>query len=227
MAKAGVPRLVMERTWWREGYRCVAGVDEAGRGALFGPVVAAAVVFPMDWDVDQICGLADSKLLAPERREEIHQLIVAQAEDIGFGVVDAAVVDRAGIVPATLMAMSKALADLSVRPGMVIVDGVGPLPAGYRACAFIRADMHCASVAAASVIAKVRRDKMVCELAKEFPQYGLERNKGYGTREHQEALALYGPTPLHRRSFASVVCSPEKALLRRKGCFLAGVDESV
>mgnify|MGYP005840488389 CR=1 FL=1 len=197
----------MEKTWWREGYRRIAGVDEAGRGALFGPVVAAAVVLPPDWDQGKAPGLADSKLLSPEKRESLYDLIVAEADAVAVGVIAAAVIDKVGIVPATVAAMSEALGHLSVRPDMIIVDGPGPLPVGYRACAVIDGDALCGSVAAASVVAKVTRDRLVCELAVSFPEYGLEHNKGYGTEEHLRALKQFGPCRLHRRSYAPVAAA--------------------
>jgi len=204
------PGLGLETTWWREGYRYVAGVDEVGRGALFGPVVAAAVVLPPDWSLLEAPGLADSKLLSPEKRERLHELIATQADAVAVGVVAAAVIDQVGIVRATVAAMSESLGRLSVRPEMVIVDGRGPLPGGYRACAVIDGDALCGSVAAASIVAKVTRDHLVCELALLFPEYGLERNKGYGTEEHLQALKHIGPCRLHRRTFAPVAAAWEQ-----------------
>jgi len=198
---------VLETTWWREGYRRIAGVDEAGRGALFGPVVAAGVVLPVDWSIEQAPGLADSKLLTPDRRESLYHVVVAEARAWAVGVASAAVVDEIGIVRATLRAMSEALAGLGCPIDMVVVDGLGPPPAGRRACTLIDADRHCASVAAASIVAKVTRDRMICELAHRFPAYGLERNKGYSTPEHLNALASLGPSPLHRRTFAPVAAA--------------------
>jgi len=182
----------------------VAGVDEVGRGSLFGPVVAAAVVLSPDWDPARAPGLADSKLLTPAKRDRVFQLILAEAESVAVGVMPADAIDARGILPATVAAMSMALGRLSVPPDMVIVDGTGPLPGGYRACALIDGDALCASVAAASVVAKVSRDALVCELAKLYPGYGLEHNKGYGTEEHRAALERLGPSPLHRRSYAPV-----------------------
>ncbi len=202
-----LPDLTLEATWWCEGYRRIAGVDEVGRGALFGPVVAAAVVLPPDWDPSLAPGLTDSKLLAPQRRQELHDIIVARAVAVSVGLASSEVIDEIGIVPANLRAMSEALSGLDPAPDVVIVDGIGPLPKGYRGCALIGGDARCLSVSAASVVAKVTRDRLVCELAREFPQYDLDGNKGYGTPSHREALARLGPTRLHRYSFSPVAAA--------------------
>jgi ribonuclease HII len=194
---------VIERTWWCEGYTRIAGVDEAGRGALFGPVVAAAVVFRPGWDPSRTPGIRDSKLLSAGRREELFAAIVSEAADVAAGFASASVIDEMGIVAATVKAMSDALAGLRSSPDLAIVDGIGPLPPGRPGCAAIDADALCLSVAAASIIAKVTRDHMIIALAAAFPGYLLERNLGYGTMEHLGALARLGPTPLHRRSFAA------------------------
>lgn len=198
------PDLICECTWWREGYRRVAGVDEAGRGALFGPLVAAAVILPPDVDLGRLPGLADSKLLPPHVREVLYDHILAEAEAVGVGVVSAAVVDGAGLQKANVRAMTRALEALPATPEVVLVDGLGPCPPGYRTCALIDGDALCASVSAASIVAKVVRDRLVCELATIFPGYSLESNKGYSTVEHLAALERLGPTRLHRRSFAPV-----------------------
>ena len=203
------PDLTLEATWWLEGYRLVAGVDEVGRGALFGPVVAAAVVLPSGWQASAIPGLCDSKLATPAKREELYDSIVAAAQELCVGIVSAAEIDALGISRATLKAMQLALDGLAEPAEMVIVDGIGPLPQGYRVCAAIDADALCSTVAAASIVAKVRRDRLVCELARDYPGYRLEENKGYATPEHLEALRLLGPTPLHRRSFAPVLASTD------------------
>lgn len=198
------PNLALEATWWREGYRRVAGVDEVGRGALFGPVVAAAVMLPPDFDLEQLPHLADSKLLSPQVRESLLDPIAALALSIGVAAISGPDIDRLGIQRANLMAMQRALESLSPAPDVVVVDGTGLNPSGYRACGMAHADRLCASVSAASIVAKVLRDRLVTELASVFPGYGLERHKGYGTPEHRLALETLGPTPLHRRSFAPV-----------------------
>lgn len=195
---------MLEATWWCEGYRRVAGVDEVGRGALFGPVVAAAVILPVGWTLDRIPGLRDSKLASLRQREALYECIMAGVVAAAVGVCPAAVIDEIGIAPATLRAMVDALAGLGAPADMVILDGIGPLPKGQRGCALIDADALCASTSAASIVAKVSRDRLIRSLARSFPGYGLEENVGYSTAEHKAALAALGPTPLHRRSFAPV-----------------------
>ncbi|MGI6208993.1 MAG: ribonuclease HII [Anaerolineae bacterium] len=185
----------------------MAGLDEAGRGALFGPLVAAAVVLPPDLDLSRLPKLADSKLLSPRAREALHRQILAEAAAVGVGIVSAELVDRLGIQKANVMAMARALEALSSAPELVLVDGLGPCPPGYRSCAVIDGDSLCASVSAASVVAKVTRDRLVCELATVFPGYALESNKGYSTAEHLAALRRLGPTRLHRRSFEPVAAA--------------------
>lgn len=188
---------------WRAGAVRVAGVDEAGRGPLAGPVVAAAVVVA---PARRIRGLADSKLLTPERREELFQIVLAQAVAVGVGVVDHVTIDRVNILEATRLAMGEALARLGVTPDLVITDYVhGPLPS--LACPrrnLVDGDARCASVAAASIVAKVTRDRMMVEADKQFPEYGFARHKGYATADHLAALDRFGPCPLHRRSFSGV-----------------------
>jgi ribonuclease HII len=186
---------------WRAGVTRVAGIDEAGRGPLAGPVVAAAVVLAHD---RRIRGLADSKLLAPAEREGLFHLIQERAVAVGVGIVDHATIDRINILQATLRAMAEALARLAVTPELVITDFV-TLPA--LACPqrnLVAGDRRCASVAAASIVAKVTRDRIMLEVDRQFPGYGFARHKGYATPEHLAALDLYGPCPIHRRTFAGV-----------------------
>ncbi|MHB0876117.1 MAG: ribonuclease HII [Anaerolineae bacterium] len=195
---------MLEATWWCEGYRRVAGVDEVGRGALFGPVVAAAVVLPAGWALERIPGLRDSKLASRPQRERLYECVLAEAVSVAVGVCSAAIIDEIGIAPATLRAMGDALSGLASPAEMVIVDGLGPLPRGYHGCALVDADALCASTSAASIVAKVTRDRLVRSLAPSFPGYCLEANVGYGTAAHLVALATLGPSPLHRRTFAPV-----------------------
>ena len=186
---------------WREGVGRVAGVDEAGRGPLAGPVVAAAVIIAPD---RRIAGLADSKLLPPERREELHVLIHERALAVGVGIVDHDTIDRVNILQATRAAMREALATLVVAPELVITDFVAlaGLPCPQRN--LVDGDRRCASVAAASIVAKVTRDRLMRELDARFPAYGFARHKGYATPEHLAALDRWGPCPIHRRSFSGV-----------------------
>lgn len=185
---------------WRTGLTRVAGVDEAGRGPLAGPVVAAAVVIAPD---RRVRGLADSKVLPPERREVLYALIQDQAVAVGVGIVDHLTIDRINILEATRLAMGQALAALAVVPELIITDFVS-----LRACPcpqrnLVDGDARCASVAAASIVAKVTRDRLMRELDAEFPAYGFARHKGYATAEHIAAIDRHGLCPLHRRSFVS------------------------
>jgi ribonuclease HII len=186
---------------WKTGVARVAGIDEAGRGPLAGPVVAAAVIIAPD---RRIKGLADSKLLPPERREELFHVIQERALAVGVGVVDHETIDRINILQATRQAMAGALSALAVTPELVITDFVvlAGLPCPQRN--LVAGDRRCASVAAASIIAKVTRDRMMVAVDAQFPEYGFARHKGYATPEHLAALDRHGPCPIHRRSFSGV-----------------------
>ena len=186
---------------WRAGLARVAGLDEAGRGPLAGPVVAAAVILTPDRRVKKLC---DSKLLTPQRREELFGQITLRAVAVGVGIVDHETIDRVNILEATRMAMVEALRGLGVEPDLVITDFV-KLPG--LACPqrnLVDGDQRCATVAAASIIAKVTRDRLMVEADKQFPEYGFARHKGYATADHLAALDRHGPCPLHRRTFAGV-----------------------
>lgn len=178
-------------------------MDEVGRGALFGPVFAAAVVLPQP-QLARLAraGLTDSKALTPRRRAELVPLITACAVAWAFGQASAAEIDRWGIRPATERAMRRALQRLPEPPALLLVDGVLPLR-GWSGPqrTLVRGDSHCLAIAAASVLAKEARDALLRRLAPRFPGYGLERHAGYATAAHREALRRFGPTPLHRRSF--------------------------
>jgi ribonuclease HII len=187
-----------ERRLFRAGFARVAGVDEAGRGPLAGPVVAAAVVL----DPKRIPrGLADSKQLLPAEREALYEKICASAE-IAFAFGSVTAIDRINILQATLVAMRRAVLALAVRPDAVIVDG-NVLPPGLpcEARAVVDGDAHCKSVAAASIVAKVVRDRLMSRCDEAFSGYGLASHKGYSTKAHQQALTSLGPCRLHRRSF--------------------------
>ncbi|HEU5322373.1 MAG TPA: ribonuclease HII [Methylomirabilota bacterium] len=186
---------------WRTGLTRVAGVDEAGRGPLAGPVVAAAVVFDPDRRVRGVC---DSKVLLPERREELFAAIQARALAVGVGVVDHETIDRVNILGATRLAMAEALAGLAVVPDLVITDFVALAGLACPQRNLVDGDARCASVAAASIVAKVTRDRLMRELDARFPEYGFARHKGYATPEHLAALDRHGPCPVHRRTFAGV-----------------------
>ncbi len=196
--RAFAGRLAFERRLWARGCRWVAGVDEAGRGPLAGPLVAAAVVLPRDACIP---GLNDSKRLTEARREALVPLIREQAVAWRVAVVDAAEIDRLNIARAAFRAMAEAVAGLAVRPDFVLVDGF-PVPGLDRPQqGVVGGDGLSNSIAAASVLAKVHRDRLMAEYAERYPGYGFEAHKGYPTAEHREALRRLGPSPIHRRSF--------------------------
>ena len=178
----------------------VAGVDEAGRGPLAGPVVAAAVVLDPDNIPD---GIADSKALDAEDRRRIYERILAVAR-VGIGVADVVRIDADNILNAALWAMAQAVARLDCAPKLVLIDGNKAPTLDFPTRTIVQGDARCLSIAAASIVAKVARDAMMTELARSFPHYGFDRHKGYGTPEHQAAIARYGVTPHHRRSFRPV-----------------------
>jgi ribonuclease HII len=186
---------------WRAGVVRVAGVDEAGRGPLAGPVVAAAVIISPD---RRIRRLTDSKLLPPERRQELFQVIQERALAIGVGVVDHETIDRLNILRATRLAMGLAVRQLAVPPDLVITDFVALPELTCPQRNLVDGDARCASVAAASIVAKVTRDRIMRDVDRQFPQYGFARHKGYATAEHLAMLQRLGPCPLHRRSFVSI-----------------------
>ena len=199
------PTLDAERDLAGPGRRFIAGLDEAGRGAWAGPVVAAAVILPLDEPdlAERLAGVCDSKLMTPQQREATLPLIYAAAVAVGVGVVAAMDIDRLGIAPATREAMLRALAQLDPRPDALLLDHVW-LPIDLPQRAFPRADQTSLSVAAASVVAKVTRDRLLTALDLEFPAYGFARHKGYGTAVHALALRQHGPCAVHRRSYAPV-----------------------
>jgi len=185
-----------------EGLAPLAGVDEAGRGPLAGPVVASAVVLPPDAGA-RIPGLRDSKRLTPAQRESLFWDILAAAEDIGVGIVDAAEIDRINIYRAAKKAMVTAVEDLSAPPRALVIDAM-ELPLDLRQVSMPRAESVSASVAAASIVAKVTRDRLMDHFHALYPLYGFCRHKGYATRMHLEMLGRHGPCPIHRRSFSPV-----------------------
>ncbi len=182
-------------------YRFVAGVDEVGRGALAGPVVAAAVILPADFDHPE---LADSKCLSAQKREELFEIITKKAISWAVARIENDIIDQIGILKASLRAMAEALQNLNPQPQLALIDGRFTTPWAGLQKAIIDGDALCRSIAAASIIAKVTRDKIMAEAAREFPQYAFERHKGYATKQHLEALKNHGPCPLHRRSFRPV-----------------------
>lgn len=205
-----MPDLHLEQAFWEEGFLRVAGVDEAGRGCLFGPVVAAAVILPMSvrglgqdrsrWPA-WLREVNDSKLLSPAKRRSLARSILQEAEAVGVGQASPEEVDRLNIHRASLEAMRRALAGLAIGPEAVLLDGFSLKEVNYPQKPVKGGDRLSVSIAAASIIAKVLRDEMMISLDRMYAGFGLAKHKGYGTPEHYRALARLGPTPCHRRSF--------------------------
>ena len=196
-----VDRTRFERLGYAKGFRRIAGLDEAGRGPLAGPVVAAAVILPHDVVFP---GLRDSKKLTVLQRERFEEAIRRRALAVGIGVVGPEVIDRINILQATIQAMVHALEELTPAPDYLLIDAVTLPDLQIPQKALIRGDDRSQSIAAASVIAKVTRDRMMLECDRLFPQYHFRSHKGYGTAEHLEALERFGPCPIHRKSFRRV-----------------------
>ena len=176
----------------------LCGVDEAGRGPLAGPVCAAAVILPQGTEIP---GLNDSKKLSEKRREELYDLIMEKA--IAFGVAFASVeeIEELNILNATYLAMSRAISLLDPVPALALIDGNRAKGVHFPNRCIVKGDAQCADIAAASILAKVTRDRYMRDLAEQYPQYGFEKHKGYGTAEHYSAIREYGPSPVHRMSF--------------------------
>ncbi len=195
----------LEKILLRQGLRLIAGVDEVGRGALFGPVVAAAVVMPPEWLLKRppaaVREIDDSKVLAPTKRAELASFLAREAPGLGVGLASAAEIDEMNILRATHLAMRRALGNLPIPPDILLVDGFPIKDVQYRQMGVPGGDRKCRSIAAASIVAKVFRDDMMVALDGLYRGYGLGRNKGYGTREHIRCLKEKGPTGLHRRTF--------------------------
>jgi ribonuclease HII len=193
--------LAFEAVARRQGYWYVAGIDEAGRGPLAGPVVAAAVMFPPGMTLP---GVMDSKQVRPDRREELLLRIHETALSVGIGQADSAAIDRHNILQATLMAMAEAVARLSPQPDFLLIDGITPLPVSVPQRTIKKGDSLSLSVAAASIVAKVTRDRVMEEYDHLYPGYGFAAHKGYGSAAHMVAIARLGPSPIHRTTFRGV-----------------------
>ncbi|MCJ7824208.1 MAG: ribonuclease HII [Anaerolineales bacterium] len=200
------PDLVLELALHIDGIGIIAGIDEAGRGAWAGPVVAAAVVLPLDSsDLESdLEGVRDSKLLSARQRSHLAGIIREIASSIGVGQATAEEVDMLGLVPATRAAMTRAVHKLDPAPDHLLIDYMLLPESELPQTALPKGDAFVLSIAAASIIAKVTRDKIMIELEERYPGYGFFRHKGYGTRVHREALASLGPSPVHRRSFKPI-----------------------
>ena len=188
----------LENEIYAEGYKLICGVDEAGRGPLAGPVYAAAVILPRDADIP---GLNDSKKLTEKKREALFDVITRSA--LSYGIASASVeeIEKLNILNATFLAMNRAVAQLDPQPELTLVDGNRNPGIETASRCIVKGDSKCADIAAASVLAKVSRDRYMLALAEEFPEYHFEKHKGYGTKLHYEALREFGPLPVHRVSF--------------------------
>jgi ribonuclease HII len=198
------PSFAEEKLLEAQGYRLIAGVDEAGRGALAGPVVAAAVILPCPMDTLWQAQVRDCKQLIPPRRELLFDNIHEVAISIGIGVVQHEIIDARGIITATRLAMKQAIDQLSPTPESLLIDYMHLPEVKLPQKGIKNGDSLCFSIACASIIAKVTRDRLMVELGKTYPDYGLAKHKGYGTKEHMVCLHRLGPSPVHRQSFQPV-----------------------
>ncbi|MBI3592611.1 MAG: ribonuclease HII [Nitrospirae bacterium] len=186
----------------KKGFDVIAGVDEAGRGPLAGPVVAAAVILPGDI---KISGIRDSKKIPANERERLFCEILLNAVDIGIGAVDAEEIDQINILRATKLAMHNAIMDLKNQSDIILIDALNIPTIKIRQMPIIKGDAKSASIAAASIVAKVIRDRIMMRYHSVYPHYGFDRHKGYGTRAHIHKIEKYGPCPIHRKSFQKVM----------------------
>lgn len=193
-------RLEIERSFWRQGITYIAGIDEVGRGPLAGPVVSAAVILPPDFALSEV---NDSKQLSPKKREELYGKILEQALAVGIGVASNKVIDEVNIYQASRLAMKEAVDNLQIQPQQLIIDAM-TIDSTIPQLKLIKADAKSASVAAASIIAKVYRDHLMQFYERVYPGYGFVQNDGYGTKQHLAGLAKLGPSPIHRHSFEPV-----------------------
>lgn len=193
-------RFAFERHYWQQGITHIAGVDEVGRGPLAGPVIAAAVILPSDFHNVEVI---DSKQVSAQKREALYELIIEQAVSIGVGVVDAAIIDDINIYQAARLAMTKAVKDLAPEPEVLLIDAMS-LDVPMMQEALIKGDALSNSIGAASIVAKVTRDRLMSDYDLIYPGYGFASNAGYGTKDHLAGLEKLGVTPIHRRSFGPV-----------------------
>lgn len=199
------PSLHLENKYRDLGFHRVAGLDEAGRGPLAGPVVAAAVVLPPRIpSQSRLHHVRDSKALRPAEREELYEVILAEAEDVAWAACEPEEIDQLNILAASLEAMCRAVRELQSPPQLCLVDGNHRIPLRLPSVPVVKGDRICLSIAAASVVAKVARDRIMEELHRRYPSYGFHLHKGYATPEHQAALLKFGPCPAHRKTFRGV-----------------------
>ena len=199
-----MPSFIEEEQLAAQGYRLIAGVDEVGRGALAGPVVAAAVILPSSVDAASLAGVRDSKLISPAKRELLFHHIYAMAVSVGVGMAPHSLVDSQGVVRATRFAMKQAIERLSPSPESLLIDHMHLPELKLPQKGITHGDDLCFSIACASIVAKVARDWVMVEFDRLYPGYGMAQHKGYGTRRHVASLARLGACPIHRRSFRPV-----------------------
>ena len=188
----------LEHALYAQGYSLLCGVDEAGRGPLAGPVCAAAVILPAGLEIP---GLNDSKKLSEKQREALFEPIKAAAKAYGIAFASVEEIENLNILNATFLAMNRAISQLSPQPELALIDGNRNTGITVPSRCVVKGDSRCADIAAASVLAKVSRDRYMLEMAEKYPEYGFDRHKGYGTKLHYEAIRQYGPCPIHRLSF--------------------------
>lgn len=198
---APLDTLKFEKTAYSNGFTFVAGIDEAGRGPLAGPVMAAAVILPVGLT---IIGVDDSKKLTADRREKLFDIIMAQAVSVGIGSVAPDEIDRINILQATRCAMLAAVQQLSPQPDCLLIDGISTINSTIHQQTIKKGDSLSLSIAAASIIAKVTRDRLMVEMDATYPEYGFAGHKGYGSIAHMEAIRIHGPSPIHRLTFGGV-----------------------
>lgn len=205
------PTLKFEKLYWDQGYAAVAGLDEAGKGAWAGPVVAGAVVLPEKVDLP---GLNDSKLVTAKMRDTLYELIMEQALAWGVGVQDAHMIDEIGLAAAHKLAMRHAVEALPQKPDFLLIDGIGIRQLGVQSVCIIKGDQKVRCIAAASIIAKVTRDRLMIQLHDQYPHYGFADHKGYGTEQHRLALNQHGICGIHRISYKPVTSGWQRNLFQ-------------
>ncbi len=189
-----------ETECYNNGFNIICGIDEVGRGALAGPVVSCAIIMPKGLIID---GIKDSKKLTPKKREELYSIILENAIDISYGFVDNDNIDKYNILKATLFSMEKAVNSLKLKPECVLIDGKDKINVNIYQQTIVGGDSKSHTIAAASIMAKVTRDRLMVELSSKYDKYAFDRHKGYGTKHHMEAIRTYGLTEIHRKTFCS------------------------
>ncbi|CAN2046579.1 Ribonuclease HII [Candidatus Magnetomoraceae bacterium gMMP-1] len=190
-----------EKETLKQGFKYIAGIDEAGRGPLAGPVLSVAVILPMSFSAS---GINDSKKLSPKKRDFLYDIIYEQAVSIGIGIVDPAEIDRINILQASLLSMAFAVENLLPCPDYLLIDGIFGIKSHLPQKTIKKGDQLSISIAAASIVAKVTRDRLMVKYDQYYPEFGFSKHKGYGTKAHRENIKKFGPCPIHRQSFKGV-----------------------